>query len=180
MSVQPRNARVFAALFISMTAGAIVLMVLGSNPPSAGAFCLSRYNHLDPVENAISSRADQSPGYFSCIEIYYSGTKSGIIQQSTSPSKLSCTEDINCHFVISNGVDGNDGQIKSTEKWQRQHSIISDQTWCGKQTIRICIITNGKTTCPTDFQRKRVAELVELLCRKFEIMPESVHYPKGW
>lgn len=180
MSVRPRHARVFAALFISMTAGAVLLMVLGSNPPSAGAFCLSRYNHLYPIEKAVSSQATQYPNHWSCIEIYYSDTKSGNIEQLTSLSELSSHEDINCHFVISNGFGGGDGQIQSTEKWQRQSPIIPDQTWCGKRTIRICVIADGKTTYPTDFQIKRVEALVDLLCRKFEILPKSVYYPSGW
>ncbi len=40
MSDQSRVAKVLAALLVSMTTGAVVLMALGNNPPSAGAFCL--------------------------------------------------------------------------------------------------------------------------------------------
>lgn len=181
MSVRPRHARVFAALFISMTAGAVLLMVLGSNPPSAGAFCLSRYNHLYPIEKAVSSQATQYPNHWSCIEIYYSDTKSGNIEQLTSLSELSSHEDINCHFVISNGFGGGDGQIQSTEKWQRQWSIIPGRTWYGSgQTVRLCVIADGKTTHPTDFQTKRIEALVEGLCRKFDIQPKFIYYPSDW
>ena len=114
MSNQPRVARVLAALLISMTAGAIVLMALENNPPSAGPFCLSSYYRLDPVEQAVISRAAQSPGRWNCIEIYYSGTKAGNIEQLAALSGLAAPQDINCHFVICNGLGGGDGQIQAT------------------------------------------------------------------
>ncbi len=181
MSVQPRGEKIFAALLVSIVAGAIVLMALGNNPPSAGAFSLSRYYRLGPVETVIRSRTSQLPSYWSCIEIYYSGTKAGNIEQLASLSGSANPKDINCHFVICNGLGGNDGQIQPTEKWQRQWSAIPSRTCYGSgQTIRICIIADGKTTAPTDFQIKRVEELAEGLYRKFNIRPESIYYPIDW
>ena len=183
MSNQPRVAKVLAALLVSMTAGAMVLMALGNNPPSAGLFSLSSYylHHLDPVEKAIRSHTYQSSGRWGRIEIYYSGTKAGNIEQLASLSGLASAEDINCHFVICNGLGGGDGQIQPTEKWQRQWSIISGRTWYGSgQTIRICVIADGKTTHPTDSQKRRTQVLVEELRRKFGIQRESVYYPSDW
>jgi hypothetical protein len=183
MSNQPRVAKVLAALLVSMTAGAMVLMALGDNPPSAGLFSLSSYylQNLDPVEKAIHSHTSQSPGRWGLIEIYYSGTKAGNIEQLASLGGLAGAEDINCHFVICNGLGGGDGQIQPTEKWQRQWSIISGRTWYGSgQTIRICVIADGKTTHPTDSQKRRTQVLVEELRRRFGIQPESVYYPSDW
>jgi hypothetical protein len=181
MSNQPRVAKVLAALLLSMTAGAVVLMALGSNPPSAGPFCLSSYYRLDPVEKAIFARAAQSPSRWNCIEIYYSGTKAGNIEQLASLSGLAGPEDINCHFVVCNGLGGGDGQIQTAEKWQRQWSSVPGRNWYGSgQTIRLCIIADGNTARPTDSQVKRVDALVEGLCRKFNVSPESIYYPKDW
>ena len=181
MSLHSREAKIFVALLISMTAGAIALMTLGNNPPSAGAFCLSRYYCLDPVEKAISSQAAQSPGRWNRIEVYYSGAKTGNVELLTALSGLPSPEDVNCHFVICDGLCGGNGQIQPTEKWQRQWSIIPGQTWYGDgQTIRICIIADSKTTPPTDFQVKRTEALVEGLSRKFDIRPESTRYPGDW
>ena len=178
MSNQPRVAKVLAALLVSMTTVAIVLMALGSNPPSAGPFCLSGYYHLDPLEEAIRSRAAQSPGRWNCIEVYYSGTRAGNIQQLAAISGLADSEDINCHFVVCNGLGGDDGQIQTTEKWQRQWSIVPGKSWYGSgQTIRICIIAGPPEAAPTDFQMKRLDSLVEGLHRKFDISPESIYYP---
>ncbi|MHC4912325.1 MAG: peptidoglycan recognition protein family protein [Planctomycetota bacterium] len=181
MSNQPRVAKVLAALLVSMTTGAIVLMALANDPPSAGPFCLSSYYRLNPVERAIRSLAAQSPSRWNCIEIYYSSTRAGNILQLASLSGLASAEDINCHFVVCNGLGGGDGQIQPSEKWQRQWSIIPGRTWYGTgQTIRICVVADGKTAHPTDFQRKRTEALVEGLCRKFDVLTECIYYPGDW
>ena len=183
MPNQPRVAKVLAALLVSMTAGTVVLMALGDNPPSAGLFSLSKYvlNRLGSAEKAVRSRTSQSPGRWGRIEIYYSGTRAGNIEQLASLSGLAGAEDINCHFVICNGLGGSDGQIQPTEKWQRQWSIIPGRTWYGSgQTIRICVIADGKTAQPTGSQKQRTQVLVEELRRRFGIQSESIYYPGDW
>ncbi len=181
MSDQPRVVRVLAALLISMTTGAIVLMALGNDPPSAGPFCLSSYYRLDPVKEAICSRACQSPDRWSSIEIYYSGTQAGNIDELATRTGLPNPEDLNCHFVVCNGLGGSDGQVQATEKWQRQWPVISGQTWQGdSQTIRICVVADGKIVHPTNYQLKRTEAVIEGLCRKFSIRPQSVYLPGNW
>jgi hypothetical protein len=176
---QPRVVKVLAALLVSMTAGAIVLMTLGNDPPSAGPFCLSSYYRLDPVEKAISSRACQSPDRWSCIEIYFSGTTGGNVEQLPAPGGSADPADLNCHFVICNGHGGGDGQIQPTEKWQQQQSITPSQDWYGSsQTIRVCIVADGKAAYPTDCQMKRLEALIESLYRRFSIQPERIYYPR--
>jgi len=181
MPNQPRVAKVLAALLVSMTVGAVVLMAMGNNPPSKGPFSLASYFRLDPIEKAIHSEAAQSPERWNRIEVYYSGTKAGNIEQLTSLSGLPGSEDINCHFVICNGLGGGDGQIQPTEKWQNQWSITPGRTWYGSsRTIRICVIANGRTCPPTDCQIKRIEQLVEGLHRRFVISTESIYYPSDW
>lgn len=181
MPNQARVAKVLAALLASMTVGAITLMALGHNPPSAGPFSLWTYYRLDPVKKAISSHAAQSPDRWNRIEIYYSGTKTGNIKQLALLKGLNNTEDVNFHFCLCNGQGGENGQIQATEKWLRQWSLIPDRTWYGTgQTIRICIIADGETTYLTDCQIKRLETLVDELCRKFRISPKSIYYPSDW
>lgn len=181
MPSQPRVLKVLETLLVSMTTGAIFLMALGHNPPSAGPFSLWTYYRLDSIKKAISSQVAQSPDRWNRIEIYYSGTKAGNIEQLASLSGLSSPEDINCHFCLCNGLGGSDGQIQSTEKWQRQWSAIPSRTWYGSsQTIRICIIADGETIGPTERQIKRIHMLVDALCEKFNIRPESISYPSDW
>ena len=94
---------------------------------------------------------------------------------------LASPEDINCHFVICNGLGANDGQIQRTEKWQRQWLIPPAQTSYGRErTIYISVIADGKGADLTDLQRKRIAALTESLSRKFNINPDSIYYPNNW
>ncbi len=191
MKKHSREKKVLLILGISIALGTIILNALGHNPPSAGAFCLSRYYRLGSVKKAIRSHADQLPGRWSRIEIYYSGTESGnIVSAFGGAGDVSADEHINpvreqnekvskgvnCHFIICNGRVGYDGQIQPTEKWQQQ-SLLSHYS---KQTIRICVIVDDKAKTPTDFQIKRTEALVEELCRKFHIQPESIRYPADW
>jgi len=198
MTTHSRETKVLVVLGISIILGAIILNALGHNPPSAGAFCLSRYYRLGSVKKSILSRADQSQGRWSRIEIYVSVPESGNIKsaygglsdvggdehinpvreqnEKVSPDRDTAYNGVNCHFVICNGHVGHDGQIVPTEKWQRQSSVIH----YSKQTIRICVIADGKTAPPTDFQIRRTEALVEKLCRKFNIQPESIRYPDDW
>ena len=171
MSVRSREIKVLAAFLASMTAGVIILMALGNDPPFAGAFCLSGYYGLEPVEKVIFSELAQPHSRWDRIAVYYSGTEGG----TNGP------ENIACHFVACNGIGGADGQIQPTEKWHKQRSIIPGRSRDGSgQTIHICVIADAKTTHPTDLQMRRVETLVEALCREFDIEPESVHYPNDW
>lgn len=178
MASQLRVWKVLLALLVSMTLGAIILMILGNNPPSAGAFCLSTYYRLDSADKAVLSRTTPPLDRWKRIEIYYSGTRVGNIELLTSLEGQTSTKDINCHFVVCNGSGGQDGEIQSTERWQNQQPIRPSQNWFGPdETIRICVVADGKTAYPTDFQVKRVEALVETLCRKFNIPQQNVYYP---
>jgi len=177
MPNQARVAKVLAILLAFMTAGAIILMALGHNPPSAGPFSLWTYYSLDPVNKAISSRAIQSNDNWNGIEIYYSGTKSGNIEQLASLNELTNPDDLNCHFCVYNGFGGGDGQIQTTTKWQQESSSASEGS---NKTIRICIIADGKTKHPTDCQLKRIQVLIDALCKKFHIQLNSINYPSEW
>jgi hypothetical protein len=172
MSNQPRVVKVLGALLVSMTVGAFVLMVLGNNHPSAGPFCLSAYYRLTSVDQAVLSKACQAPNRWTSIEIFFSGTKSGGLKQTTGAL------DASSHFVVCNGDGSGDGEIQATDLWQKQWSIRPGRTWQGSdKTIRICLIGDGVRTLPTDYQLKRLETLLEALCRKFRIPAESVYLP---
>ncbi len=181
MSNQPRVVKVLAALLVSMTAGAIVLMALGDNPPSRGPWSLSNYTRLASVRQVIHSRVAQSPDRWSRIDVYYSGTRAGNIGQLASMQGLLSPKDINCHFVVCNGLGGSDGQIQPSEKWQRQWSVIPQRNWRGSErTIRICVVADGETTLPTNSQIRKIDELVQHMARTFNITPESIRWPADW
>ena len=181
MPNQARVAKVLATLLASMTIGAIILMALGHNPPSAGPFSLLTYQSLDPIQNAISSRAAQSPDRWNSVEIHYSGTRTGNTKQLAAFNRLANPDDLNCHFCLCNGQGGRDGEVQPTEKWQKQWSAIPGHTWYGSgRTVRICIVADGQTAFPTDCQIKRMQVLVEELCKKFRIPSDAIYYPSDW
>jgi hypothetical protein len=186
MSTQSRDAKVLAALLTSITATVIILMALGNNPPPAGAFCLSRYYHLSPIEKVISARSAQFSQSWDRIEIYYCGTQTDKVEQPPSVTGRAAGEHIQCHFVVCNGIAGYDGQIQPTEKWQKQCSIIPAShpqavlEAATNHTIHICVTADSKTSRPSDVQIKRVEALVEALHRKFNIEPEAICYPEDW
>jgi hypothetical protein len=172
ISKQPRVVKVLTALLLSMTIGAFVLMALGNNPPSAGPFCLSAYYQLDAVDRVVQSEACQAPHRWTSIEIYFSGTRRGSLQQAAG------AVDLDCHFLIGNGAGAGDGEIQASELWQKQWSLRPSRTWQGSErTLRICLIGDGRTTAPTNCQLKRLETLLEALCRKFGISPDAVYLP---
>ena len=195
MTVQSRQTKVLVALLVSIITGALVLNALGYNPPSAGAFCLSRYYRLAPVEKAVICEAAQYRGRWRRVEIFCSQTgHGGQVQpvtdgravQTDSSSDAGGGEYDACHFIILIGRSGQDGYIEATEYWKKQWSV-NRQSDDGVQpalgdalTVFICLATDGKIDRPTDFQVKRAEALVEELCRRFNIWPESVHYPDTW
>ena len=178
---QHRRTKIFAAALISIGIGAMVLTTLGSNPMPTGAFSLSEYYHLAPIEKVISSNVSRINLYWDCIEVSYIGTKDGNIRDLIALDGMGNPEDIDCHFVIYNGLGGGDGQIQPTEKWQRQWSIAHPRNSYGSdQTIRIRVIADNQNAYPTDSQIKRTEALVETFSRKFDISPVSIYYPKNW
>ena len=179
MSNQPRVVKVLAALLISMTVGAVVLMALGNNPPSAGPFCLSTYYRLDSIDHALRSRAGQSIERWNSIEICFSDTQGGNIGRLAAARGLRNAADLNCHFVVCNGSGASDGEIQTTESWQRQRSVRRGPTGLGDdQTICICLIGNGVSALPTDYQLKRLEMLLDALCRRFDIPADDVYLPR--
>ena len=194
MTAQSRQTKVLVALLISIVLCTIILNVLGHNPPSAGAFCLSQYYRLVPVEKLIRSREVRRPRYWKWIEIYYSEGDSDVrvasgsnikVEQSGSLSSVSDQEDIDCHFIIYNGLTGHDGKIKPTEKWNRQlpanrpANNNKRRARQQEQTIYISIVTTVQYPQPTNFQIKRAEVLAEELCREFNINSESILYPNN-
>ena len=177
MLFQSRRTKVFAAALISIGIMSAVLKFLGNNPPPAAAFSLSEYWHLGPIENMISPDSGQTSRHWNSIEINHSSTESIGINRQYSISGLFNYDVLNYHFFVWNGLVGRDGQIQSTENWQKQLPITPSQAWhVSEQTIRIGIIVNSKSICPTDFQIRRTEALVEALSRKFGIQPESIYY----
>ncbi len=182
MNKQVRVWKVLMVLLVSMTSGAIVLMLLGNNAPSAGAFSLSSYYRLVPMSEVTATRVIQHQERWDHIEVHYSGTRAGNINSLAEINGLTDPvtgqldpKQLNCHFVICNGLGGIDGQIQATERWLTQQSVQASSTL--NQTIIVCIIADGRQVRATDSQVKRLEGLLETLTRQFDIPRDRIGFP---
>jgi hypothetical protein len=181
MSVPSRETKVFAVLLMSMSICAALLLALGKNPPSAGAFCLDDYYRLDPVEKNVSSKIEQFSDRWNAIEIFYNCHKSDYIKKTNQENELQNHINDDYHFALCNGLNGGDGIIITTEKWQIQQSAIHyTNKISNEKTIRICIIKKNNLAEQSEYQEKRLEELIEELSRRFNISPKEVYYPERW
>jgi hypothetical protein len=180
MSGQPRAARILIYLVVSMTTGAAILMVLDRQSISAGAFSLASYSSLGPINDIIATREAVKEDRWDKIEVFYSSSRGGNINQLASLSGLASAEDLNFHFLVCNSLGAIDGQIQATEKWLNQWSALPGGVWYGSSTtIRICVIGEGKNKA-SDYQISRTEELIHALSRRFDIGPKKITYPEGW
>ncbi|MFC1676007.1 N-acetylmuramoyl-L-alanine amidase [Planctomycetota bacterium] len=178
MRSQSRNVKIFAATLLSIMIGIVILKSLGNNPPSAGAFSLSDYYSLEPVEKVVSLQQAQLPWRWSRIEVYYGDSGLPNVNQIISPLELVFPEESGSHFVVCNYFQGSDGQIRATGNWQKQLPSTTNHGYDNNShTIRICVMGDGETT---DVQVKRVELLVGSLSRKFGISHASIYYPCNW
>jgi hypothetical protein len=150
MSKQPRVVKVLTALLVSMTVGAFVLMALGNNPPLKGPFSLSAYYRLDSVDHAVRSKACQSPHRWNSIEIFFSGTKAGSMQQPAG------AVDLNSHFVICNGRGGGSDGGSGDRAMAKAVVHPARPDWQGSDKTCHLLIGDGVTAQPTDYQLKRL------------------------
>jgi hypothetical protein len=181
MSVPSREAKVFAALLLSMSICAALLLALGKNPPSAGAFCLDDYYRLESVEKNVASQIKQFSGRWNAIEIFYNCHKSDYINTTNQENELQEHINDDYHFALCNGLNAADGIIITTEKWQIQQSAIDyTNPISNEKTIRICIIKNSNLAEPTEYQEKRLEELIEELSKRFDISLKAIYYPEKW
>jgi hypothetical protein len=164
-----------------MTVGAGVLMALDSQSLSGGAFSLTSYINLNPIEQVALTARPAGPGKWDRIEISCSGTQAGNIEQLAKLAGLTSGSELNFHFVVCNGRGASDGHIQASQRWRRQRPCLPTENWYGSdQTIRICTIADSFKTVPTDCQIKRTAALAETLARKFDIPSRQILYPPNW
>ncbi len=179
MTDHGRTSRVIASLVACMTIGALVLMALDKQSLTAGPFSLASYTNLNPVEKIASESLISEAQHWDFVEVYYSGTTAGDINQIAKFNGLSSSEDVNFHFVVCNG--DRDGNIESTVKWGKQRAALPGQDWFGdNQTIRICVVADGVRALATDCQIQRTTDLVEELARDFNISKKKIAYPANW
>ena len=174
MASQNRTVAVLFTLLAAMTGGALVLMALDNYAPSAGAYSLSSYLRLDPVEAVVKNTLQTSPAQWSGVEVFYSRTQGGNLEDLPLLAGLAGIEAPQFHFLVCNGSGADDGRIQASAQWSGQ--LASERS---DGVIRICIVGDGQTSA-TSSQIQRTIDLVENLSRTFNISPRQVRYPGNW
>ena len=169
MTKQTRTFNVLVALIASMTVGGLVLMALDNHIPLAGAYSLSSYLRLDPIEQVTLRPITGRAASWEAIEVFYSKTGSGSAEQ------LALAGQGNLHFVVCNGKGAADGQIQYSGQWKQQRPFDSRAG-----LIRVCVISDSRKSPVSDSQFQRTNDLVESLSRTFNIQTSRISYPSNW
>lgn len=175
MAVHNRNITVWFSLLASMTIGALVLLALDDNGPGAGAYSLSSYLRLDPVEEVVRNTIRTEPAAWGRIEVVYSYTSGGNAEELALLTGLADGGPAEFHFVVCNGSGGSDGQVQAGAFWRKQRICVGKT-----ETIRVCVISDDQGDALTDSQRQRTDALVESLSRTFDISRSRIRYPIDW
>lgn len=174
MSTKNRTVKIWASLVASMTIGAIVLMALDNQKISAPAFSLSSFHKLENIDHIINTDINAKNPVFDEINITYSHTIGGNIDNIALAMGNTNPENADFHFLIGNGDGAPDGQILTTKRWANQR-LCSDNS----NTIKIIIVSDGLNVRPTDTQVKRLISLIKSISRKFDIHSKSITYPQN-
>ncbi len=176
MANQNRNVAVLFSLIASMTVGALVLMALDHNGPSAAAYSLSSYLRLDPVEEIVKNSVQVAPAGWGKIEVLYSDTAGGNLEEMPLLTGLSDGSDRSeFHFIVCNGNGADDGQVQASSRWRVQQDCNGRP-----EAIRVLVISDEGSEAVTDSQIQRTHALVESLSRTFDINPHQIRYPLDW
>lgn len=175
MASRNRNVVVLFSLIASMTLGAVILMTLDNHRPIIGAYSLSSYLRLDPVEDVVKNTLTTTPGTWDQVEVYYSRTTAGNAEELGLLMGLANGSKPEFHFVVGNGNGAADGYIQAGDLWKLQR-------FCQGRSgvVRVCVIGDGQGDSVTDCQIKRTQALVESLTRTFDMSLRNVRYPLNW
>lgn len=175
MATRNRSIAVLFALIASMTIGALILMALDNYRPRAGAYSLSSYLRLDPIEEVTKNTLLVAPVQWHRVEVYYSWTSGGNAEDLSLLTGLANGSKAEFHFVVCNGNGGDDGSVQAGDFWKLQRLC---QNKGG--VIRVCVISDGNFETLTESQAKRTVDLVRSLSRTFQISPENIRFPVNW
>jgi hypothetical protein len=79
------------------------------------------------------------------------------------------------HFVVCNGNGAQDGVVQAGEYWKLQRLCQGRNG-----TVRVCVISDGRSESVTDCQINRTNALVESLIRTYHLSAHRVDYPANW
>lgn len=159
--IDARTTKVLGALLVSMTAGALLLMALESEPPRP-----------DRDELAIATGANLDRQDWTITHpwkrIVIHASRGG---RDSLPGR--------CHFVIDAApLQPNTGIIRPTDLWQRQvpgHHVYVPGHDFNADSVGICLMGDFSRQSPPDVQFHALVALVRKLQRTCHIPADSVY-----
>ena len=166
----PRRVVVLGSLVGMVTLTCGVLLVLAPAPlaPAAGLFAEGPSDPLDPVYDAVdggvNGGVNGGEGLRPWQHIY--------VRQSGAKGTTGAGD----HFLIGDGRDGPDGEIRITDRWQRQRPALPPPGASGidPSCVSICLAGDLDRRPPTDAQVRSLTQLVRSLDRRLNLPADRV------
>ena len=155
-----RTTRVLGALLVSMTFGALLLMLMESDPPRPG-----QSDRASIAGNVLSQHASVSRKWRRII----------VHSAADSSSNLP----MRCHFVIDPEASPTGFGIRSTELWKQQkpgyHALVAAERDYNSDSIGICLIGDFSKHQLSQGQFNALISLVRGLQKTCRIDGDSVY-----
>ena len=153
----PRKVVVLGSLLgmVTLTCGLLLVLAPAPLAPAAGLLAEQGADPLDAVYDAVAGDGALRPWRF--LYVHQAGAKG--------------TSGAGDHFVIGDGRDGEDGEIRVTERWQRQRPALPPPGASGIDSgcVSICLGGDLDRRPPTAAQVRSLAQLVGSLSRRLDV-----------
>lgn len=131
------------------------------------------------IEAIFNTRRPLDRQRWQAIVIHDSGRPFGSIDQLETEARQMNLRSLGYHFVIGNGSGMSDGEIHVGGRWLSQdpgaHAAGKNADWFNRHSIGICLVGDGDRRAFTPAQMRRLTQLVESLCREFNIPANRVY-----
>jgi hypothetical protein len=157
--IEPRTAKVLGALLTAMTAGALLLMLMESEPPSPFG-----------TEAAAIRTTVAAPQWTITRPWRRIVVHSSMGGQDSLPAR--------CHFIVRATADGSGQWVQPTGLWldqQAGHHVYVSGMDFHSDAIGICIMGDFSQRSPDEKQFQAVTDLVRQLQKRCDIPSDSVY-----
>jgi hypothetical protein len=158
-----RTVKTLTALFVSMTFGALALMVMETPPISVTAQPLAVLSPppAGAAEVVYDTASAISRGKWACVVVHSAADRSSPVAQG-------------CHFIIDRDNAGV-WRVVATENWHKQQDGRHIAGLLRSQSIGVCVIGDFSARQPDTGQFDRLVELVNAVQEVCRIPADKVY-----
>ncbi|HEV8605872.1 MAG TPA: N-acetylmuramoyl-L-alanine amidase [Tepidisphaeraceae bacterium] len=153
-----RNVMVIAGLLSSLTLTSILLIALAPSPLLPEPRSLMVLDSSPTLDEIFDTQTPIQRGRWQYIFIHHSKTRRA---DAAAPGD---------HFLILNGTDSSDGEIRIDPRWNHQQPAASVAGNC----LTICLVGDFDQAAPTSTQLRRAQQLIQTLQRRLAIPAKNV------